>query len=768
MLVAACMLILGMLRSPDAAWNHGGLRLDAVPDRFPVVLKTGPVALSTVSTGNRRVRVDEVIAGYPALRGRIVLTEQRPGRMEGRGDTLAGIFRKPGGPLNPGSVDRRLQARRKGVAGYVVSHRSERDAGKQAGAAPCKGGRSLERLRAKIETLIENSSRGDCTAVLKAMLLGRRDSLPPEVRGLMVRAGTYHVLAISGLHVGIVVLLLVSAISLLRLPRWPRAGLAVLFVAAYVVFTGARPSALRAGTFFGLLSLGRLLEWRLDYPNAVCATGTVLLLASPHLAWDLGFKLSLGAVFGITLLVPQVHPQRGMRGSAAARTIQYLSLGMAASFCAQLMTLPMVLYHFGRTSLAGVATNLVALPLTTLIVAAGLEASVAALAWRGLALTFMRAAAVLVEALLASMSLAVRIADPLIVTGRPDIYKVAGYYGAVAYLGLARPRMRARYKLPLLLVACALMLVRIPGRVRDDLAATFLYVGDGDACLVETPSGRTLLVDAGPIGRGSDAAGLHIAPFLALKGVSRLDAVVITHPHSDHYGGLATLSAGIEIGEVLVGSRGGEPAYETMLRGLEAGGVLIREMRRGGCVEIGGAVLEFLHPSEEFLKGSMAEGSDVNSGSLVFALTFGETSILFTGDATPEAQQEILRKGGIRRCGVLKVPHHGAPNALDGGFLRAVGADWAVISSGSRFRLHPAPETLEMLVASGARVLTTEWDGAVTVTTDGNEIDVRSRADVLKRGIPLRRTDALSRGGAGPRGRCQKNLPNPAQLTLTP
>lgn len=747
--LAGCTLLTGILRSPDSAWNSAGGRADDLPDRFPAVLEVSPVPLSSLETGRFKARVKRVIAGCPVLEGRVVLLDPEAGldtggqagsgalqsggleEPSGAGEkqsvgwALAGTFRKPGLPMNPFAVDRRAQARRRGVAGYVSSNirKGEGSGGYIGKHVGLRRGGALRALRARIAGLIRRTSHGACRGVLEAMLLGERQGLTAGVRSLMIRAGTYHVLAISGLHVGIVVLLLASFITLLRLPRSARLGLAVACTILYVILTGARPSALRAGMFFALLSLCRLLQWRIDYPNAVCAAGTVLLFAFPHLAWDLGFKLSLGAVFGITLLVPQLHRTPAGRMSVGRKVLRYATLGITASFCAQVFTLPVVLHHFGRTSLAGILTNLVVLPLTTLIVAAGLEASAAVWVWGPLAAVFMRAAATLVDAVLVSMSAATGIVDPLLVTGRPAAWKAPVYYAIVMYLGFATSGMKRPYKILLLAGAYAFMLFSIPCGPEGELTATFLHVGDGDACLVETPSGKTMLVDTGPCGEDYDAADLCLIPFLALKGISRLDIVFITHPHSDHYGGLGTLAANLKIGEIIVGTVEGEPAYREMLADAGARGARIRELRRGESLSLDGVHLECLHPSEEY-GGELA---DANAGSLVFTLQFGEVRLLFTGDVTPEVQLELLAQGLVPPCQVLKVPHHGAPNALGQGLLEALDAAWAIIPAGTRFRLHPAPETISALEAAGVRTFTTSRDGAVTVTTGGRSIDVMSQ-----------------------------------------
>jgi competence protein ComEC len=161
-----------------------------------------------------------------------------------------------------------------------------------------------------------------------------------------------------------------------------------------------------------------------------------------------------------------------------------------------------------------------------------------------------------------------------------------------------------------------------------------------------------------------------------------------------------------------------------MLAEAEARGARIREVRRGENLSLGGVELKFLHPSEEYA----GEPDDANAASLVFTMRFGEIRLLFTGDVTPGVQEELLALGLVPPCQVLKVPHHGAPNALGPGLLDALDASWAIIPAGTRFRLHPAPETLRELETSGVRAYTTSRDGAVTVTTDGRSIEVSSQA----------------------------------------
>jgi competence protein ComEC len=300
--------------------------------------------------------------------------------------------------------------------------------------------------------------------------------------------------------------------------------------------------------------------------------------------------------------------------------------------------------------------------------------------------------------------------DPLVVTGRPPLWKVIAYFGVLVYAGMVSHRMRKWHRALLLLGACAFMLILPTFRRPEGLEVTFLYVG------------VTMLVDTGPAGMGHDAASTHLLPFLMLKGVSRLDVVAVTHSHNDHYGGLNTISDNLEIGEVLVGSTKGESAYTSCLDGIRSCGIPVRTVRRGDTLKLGEVVIEVLHPSEECLN----RASDPNAESVVFILRFMGRSMIFTGDVTPGIQEELTELDENLSCEVIKVPHHGAPGALNSGFLRMVAPEYAVISAGSRFRSHPDAETIQELEASGACVFTTRTDGAITITTDGQSLEVRS------------------------------------------
>jgi competence protein ComEC len=701
LLLAAGFLILGVLVSPEADWN----RLEVPPEvvaggTFPVVLRVSAPPILAECTENVKARVEGVVVGFPALEGQRVYLRGLdrlawPGGVE---LTVIGEFRVPRRRLNPYASDRLERCLRAGVVGdvYVESIRA------------CGDGASsqIAGVRRRLEELIARSAGPEAAGMLEALILGKRSGIDPDLASLMIKAGTYHVLAISGLHVGIVVLIVAAFLSFLRLGRRTRILVTIVCVLCFVVFTGARPSAQRAWTFFLLLGVCRLLQCKIDYPNCVCATGVILLLTSPGLAWDLGFRLSLAAVFGITLLVPQFSVRAGRRRSLGRRVGEYLLTGMIASFSAQVFTLPILLYHFGRVSLIGPIANLAALPLVTLIVAAAIEAAITLPIWGLLAQVFMQGGSALVGVLAWSLRMLTHWIDPLVFAGRPGMARIVIYAAGVGFLTLVRPCMTWKARLPLLILLCAFLIVPFPRRADGRLRATFLYVGDGDACLIEMPNGRNVLIDAGAGGETFDAGRIHLLPFLAIKGHKRIDTVILTHSHNDHYGGIVSLLGSVDIGEILVGTTEGESGYQRLI-----------EMARGR----GDVLLEVLHPP-----GVGFQSDDPNDWSVVCRLIYEEVAVLFTGDATPGVQRRLAGAGVDLTCDVLKVPHHGAPDGVDMRFAGALGAKYSVISVGQRFASHPSPKTIALLEQYGMTTFTTDTHGAVTLTTDGHRLLVTS------------------------------------------
>lgn len=280
---------------------------------------------------------------------------------------------------------------------------------------------------------------------------------------------------------------------------------------------------------------------------------------------------------------------------------------------------------------------------------------------------------------------------------------------------------------PIRLALLWLVLLLSSPALAADLVLEAIDVGQGDALLLTSPSGKRILVDGGP-----PEAGPVLAAALRRRGVDALDLLVISHPHLDHVGGLddvlrvAPPKLVIDPGVVPSHDAANDDpigAYRALLRALKGMGVPHQVVRAGRRFDIGGAEVEVLGPPEPYIERTRSEP---NANSLVLRVRYGEVFLLLTADAEPETERWLLRDRKKLRAQVLKVAHHGGRHSSTREFLEAVRPQVAVISVGANDYGHPAPATLQRLADVGAKVLRTDRHGTVRITTDGLAIRVEA------------------------------------------
>jgi competence protein ComEC len=251
------------------------------------------------------------------------------------------------------------------------------------------------------------------------------------------------------------------------------------------------------------------------------------------------------------------------------------------------------------------------------------------------------------------------------------------------------------------------------------LRVDFISVGQGDAALVTSPTGKTVLIDGGP-----REAGPALLALLRERGIATLDLVLLTHRHEDHLGGLTAVVRGAGVRTFLDAPYPHKSAvYQTLLETLEAHHVAVRTATRGRTIDLGGgAIITLLGPPDPPIDRSR---SAVNANSVVVRLDYQGIGVLFAADAEAQTERWLLASAARLPAQILKVAHHGSRHSSTARFLRAVGPMAAVVSVGSTNEYgHPTPEALGRLDRQGARVYRTDQDGTVTVETDGTRIQV--------------------------------------------
>jgi len=636
----------------------------------------------------------------------------RPEVIEGDGLRAWVRLRLPSSFGNPGAFDHVAHARRTGVhaLGYCKTPRLVSVVGRaDLGALRDSAARTRRWARHRLKDLLPP---GVEQGVVRAMVLGDRTGLDPETTEAFRIAGTYHVLAISGAQVALLAAVLIWGLGRLRLAPVPMASIVIGCLVFYAELVGGDVPVVRAATMASVLVLGRCWDLEADMANLLGGAAALLLLARPSAVGDLGFQLSFAATLGIILLTPVLL-------AAAPRLPLRLEMALAASLAAQAALLPLLTTHFHRLAPAALLLNLVAVPLASAVLLSGMamllaSAVVPPLAGLAADVGFCAAHALLQTGEVARHFPAL---DPRIPS--PPLWAVV--FWIVALVALLDGRRRRRG----MLLACAGLVGLVSGRDPDPidgrLHLTALDVGQGDCLVLRSPLGRFWLVDTG--GSYSDRFDVGeavVAPYLWSRGVRRLSRLLLTHAHRDHVGGAPFLLGALAVGETWEGPAPlRDPLYETLSSDLEASGVARRSVFRGVSVDWDGVRVEVLGPARPRRPPSAVRNDD----SVVLRLGFGNVRFLLTGDIEALGEAAL----GPAPATVLKVPHHGGRESSTAAFLRSVHPSVAVFSVGRRNSFgHPAPEVVRRYQRRGCRIYRTDYDGAVTVSTDGTRVWVQT------------------------------------------
>ena len=583
----------------------------------------------------------------------------------------------------------------------------------------------IDAARRHVRRRIDATYSAESAPYARALVLGETD-LPDEERDAFRRSGLAHLLAVSGTHLVIAVLALVTALRMVLCRITPlSARLDVGRISAlvgalaswlYADFAGGGGSAYRAAAMMSAALLIRAFGRR---PSGLrCFSWSLLggVLVEPLAVCDLSFVLSVAATAG--LLVAASPLRRLVQDRSTLAKMLLLSAG--ATLAAVVACAPILLSVGPELPIVGVAANLLAAPVGELV-ALPVCLLHAVLSWApaaeqgaamvgGGALILVRALAqAAAESPWSSFSL-----PP------PTPWQLGVLAVAAVALGL-RHAPRVVLLIALSCLGAFELLARQQGAPTGELRITVLDVGQGDAIVVDLPDGRLMLVDGGGfVGSPLDPAERVLLPVLRHRRRDRVDIAVLSHPHPDHYTGLLTVLERLPVDELWTsglalswsGSRLGQA-----FRAAERKGTRLRTARDlCGDHRVGRGVIEVLGPCPSFVPDR-----DPNDNSLVMRIRLGRRAALLTGDAEREQEQSLLaRHAGALKADLLKVGHHGSRTSSTPRFIEAVAPELAIASCGVRNRFgHPHGTTRRTFEDAGVSLLLTERGGALVWRTDG-------------------------------------------------
>ncbi|MCS6816116.1 MAG: ComEC/Rec2 family competence protein [Acidobacteriota bacterium] len=664
--------------------------------------------------------------------------------------------------------------------------------------------------------------------LLKALLLGNRHFLEAHMAEALRAGGTFHIVVISGLHVGFLAGMLFAVISWYTRRSFWRAFGTLIPLWGYALMVGGQPPVWRATVMVTVFLLASLLFRQAPVANNLGIAALVLLVITPQQLFSPSFHLSFVAAGSLALLVAPLiarlqaigswrptpeHPyppqsseivrrlaeclfwnerqfqreqktslirfrlEKGSLARALNRfrlqpLVRALVLSLLVSSIVQLAMLPLMVEYFHRTALIGIALNVVVGATIALLGLTALFALALSLWQESLATYPVTLSRVLTEATVASSELALRF--PALSPRVPD-YSGAGvlvylaYWAILLYFAyrlhawrpldppahtLPQPGARHRDR-PLrvrrLALSIALVLLTVnlgflvahpfpPARPKGWLLLHFLDVGHGDAILLESPDGTTMLVDAGgeigpsPTQMADDGepefvedrlpiGEAVVSNFLWSRRLKRIDLLVPTHAHADHLRGFLNVVRNFDIGAVLLVRRPSkDPIFSAFLQEVQRRRIPVVEIQQGDRLRIGRAIppvtATVLWPPPSDRPPETWENAD----SLVLRIQYGDTKLLLTGDIERAAEEALLAAGWELQSDVLKVPHHGSRTSSSDAFLERVRPRWAIVTAADpvagRFR-YPHPEVRERYDRRAISLFHTGQQGLITLMTDG-------------------------------------------------
>ncbi|MBQ7063724.1 MAG: DNA internalization-related competence protein ComEC/Rec2 [Firmicutes bacterium] len=549
----------------------------------------------------------------------------------------------------------------------------------------------LGRLQGQLAEGFDGLLPREEAGIMKAILLGQEEALDADIRDTFRRVGIAHILAISGLHVGMLYTMIRLILGRGKRPK-RAALLSIAVIWGYTFLTGGAVSTLRAALFCMISAAQRLWHGREDRLNSYTAAMLLILLVNPLYLYDMGFRLSF--VSAASILFFSNIPMRWFCCPKPVRRV------IAPAVVAFAGSLPLSLYYFNGFSPYQLLLNLLVLPLMGLVFGMGAVVLVLGRIWRPAAVF---GSGTLYYVLRGIRLLAEKVSGlpgAFLLTGRPRIISMVLY--ALCWMMLLwmmhHPQQAKRvWKLLAFSVCLLIVTICLPGPA---WRCTFLNVGQGDCCVVE--SGRKVyLVDGGP---GYDTA---IKPYLRSRGIRTITGVFVSHGDKDHVEGLLRLAEDpdftVEAWYLPAGPLHQNEAFSK----LEAHGT-VQRLRTGDVYESGNLRWICLSPDPYM------DYEDENSASMVLRLDAGGIRVLFTGDADLRAEAVYARTAGT--CEVLKVGHHGSRTSTGEELLTQIRPSIGIISCDREGGYgHPHTETVQRLQAFGVRVLVTEDTGALIV-----------------------------------------------------
>ncbi len=580
-----------------------------------------------------------------------------------------------------------------------------------------------EHLNQRIKIIYQDNT----AAFLSAIFLGKKENISRDIKTDFQKSGVAHILAISGLHVGFVVYIIYLILSFFPVSyRWHNL-LTIFLLIVYMFLTGAQPPVIRATLMVSIYLLGRNLERKPDIYNTLGAAAFLILLIQPQQLFWVSFQFSFTAVFSILFFYQRMQPleNKFLKFIPSGFPLKSILLKIfrlfLVSLAAQLGTLPLMAAYFNQIPLISLLLNLMVIPLVGILIPIGVLSLILSYFSSLISILVGQLLSHLIDVLFWIVHTAAGLPFAYVQLSSPDIVVFVIYLLAISLIFWRSAENITTLKLTLGALLVVLVLWKIAPRSYPP-QLIMLDVGQGDAFIVKTPTGKQVLIDAGPVYQDWDSGREVILPAIREFGKLHCEKVIITHAHSDHIGGLFSLLEEIKVDTVYLPEM--DISYfwqDSAIKTLMEKDIPLRFLKTGDQMVVDQYSRIFiLAPLSPYIHGAHSYGYNINDVSVVARFQLGESAILFTGDAETPVEYDLGCWSPLLKADILKVGHHGSITSSSREFLGAVDPDIALISVGQSNKYdHPSEIVIDRLERAGIEYFRTDRNRAVWLKWSG-------------------------------------------------
>ncbi|NQU68440.1 MAG: DNA internalization-related competence protein ComEC/Rec2 [Candidatus Marinimicrobia bacterium] len=633
------------------------------------------------------------------------------------GDTLHvnGNLVIPDPPRNPGQFDYGKYLKQKGISYILTKGKIE-----QIVEGEWSINRQFFEIQNSVRKIINTFVDAPFSGIMTGLILGDRSGIDEELKDRFQEIGVIHILAVSGLHVGYIFMMLSFLASGLNIRGKGQFWIIFAGLVFYAALTGFTTSVLRASLMAIMYSWGKMREKNISTWNIIAAAAVIILAVDPLQLFSPGFVLSFGAVWGILFTYPRLQqldshfPKwKEIRKNKVVRGVTNLTM---VTIGAQIGTFIPVAVYFRFFPVWGFLSNLFIVFLAGVAVISGILTILSSFLYSGLASIFGHAAWSILWLLNMFSEIIFLLPFRKLPLGGLSILTVIVIFVVLVLWvwSIERKSIGIAAMATLLFWNFQIWSTLFTG---DDVKITFLDVGQGDSCIIQDDQ-ITILIDAGYGGFGRDMGQQIILPFLAYEGIKNIDLLIMSHPHSDHIGGISAILESVPVNAIWSTFTDYKSQLNTSNLDLcKSKQIPIEYVNPGEIYQLGKLTLTCLYPTERIGKSAR----NVNNASIVLRIDHEENSILFVGDMESEGETWVTKIPTINQMDIIKIGHHGSTTSSTDLFCNQVDAKIGIISVGknNKFR-HPSQEIIDRWENQGTQIFRTDQTGAVTVISNGS------------------------------------------------